>query len=167
MLCRSACFKRQIFVRQVVCLFVLFTCFRPLLLTCPTVEGRHTVSHLLFCGSLSFGRRVSAVNQPPRPSLGVVCLVERVTMRYMVSDRLSQYINLLYHPTTPPFLVPSVLYPDVCLNQNPNTPSILLNSPYLHLSPLQSASQSRCSSPVHLQQGAGSHLQQCLIDLIM
>lgn len=111
MLCRSACFKRQIFVRQVVCLFVLFTCFRPLLLTCPTVEGRHTVSHLLYCGSLSFGRQVPAVNQPPRPSLGVVCLVERVTMRYMVSDRLSQYINLLYHPTTPPFLVPSVLYP--------------------------------------------------------
>lgn len=50
MLCRSACFKRQIFVCQVVCFFVLFMCFRPLLLTCQAVEGRHTVSHLLYCG---------------------------------------------------------------------------------------------------------------------
>lgn len=48
MSCRSACFKRQIFVCQVVCFFVLSMCFRPLLLTCQTVEGRHTVSHLLY-----------------------------------------------------------------------------------------------------------------------
>lgn len=48
-----------------------------------TVEGRHTVSHLLYRGFLSFGRRASAVNLPPRHSLKVVCLVERVTKRYI------------------------------------------------------------------------------------
>ncbi len=82
---------RFLCVRLFVCAFhVLFAlCF----LTCPTVEGRHTVSHLLYCGSLSFGRRVPAENRPSRPSLGVVCLVERVRMRYMVSDGLSQYIT--------------------------------------------------------------------------
>lgn len=75
-------FKCRIFVRQVVCFFVLFMCFHPLLLTCQTVEGRHTVSRLLYCGFLSFGRLVSAVNMPPCLSLRVVCLVERVTKRY-------------------------------------------------------------------------------------
>lgn len=100
----------RFFVCQVVCFFVLFMCFHPLLLKCQTVEGRHTVSHLLYCGFLSFGRQVSAVNLPPCLSLRVVCLVERVTMRYMVSDRLLWEINLLCHPTPPPFLVPSVPY---------------------------------------------------------
>lgn len=41
--------------------FVLLMCFHPLLLTCQTVEGGHSVRHLLYCGDLSFGRQVSAV----------------------------------------------------------------------------------------------------------
>lgn len=69
------------------------------------------------------------------------------------------------------FLVPSVLYPcEVCVNQisvwaKIPIPLFTLNlapialPPPLNPSPLQSASQSRCSSPVHLQQGAGSQLQ--------
>lgn len=103
-------FKRQIFVRHVVCFFVLFMCFHTLLLTCQTVEGRYAVSRLLCCGFWGFGRQVSAASLPPSPSLRVVCLVERVTMRYVMSDRLSWEINLLCHPTPPPFLVPGVPY---------------------------------------------------------
>lgn len=87
-----------------------FSCASRLLRLPPqTVEGRHSVSNLLYCGFLSFGREVSAVNLPPWPSLRVVCLVEGVTKRYM-SDTLSREINLLYHPTPLHFLVPSVLY---------------------------------------------------------
>lgn len=115
-----------------------------------------------------------------RPPLRVACLVERVTMRYGVSDRLSRDFNLLYHPTPLPFLAPgrAVSTWGFCVNPmsvraKTTKPVVTLNlalialPPPLAPSPLQSASQSRCSSPAHLQQGAGSHLQQCLIDLIM
>lgn len=56
--------------------FVLFMFFHPLLLTCQTVEGRHSVKHLPYCGVLRFGMQVSAVNLPPllSPFLRVVCL---------------------------------------------------------------------------------------------
>lgn len=65
MLCRSACFKRRIYVCPVVCFFVLFTCSHPLLLTCQTVEGRHTVSHLLYCGSFwALGGRFFSCSEP-------------------------------------------------------------------------------------------------------
>lgn len=85
-----------------------FSCaFHPFAFDMSNCRGKtYYMSHLLYCGFLSFGRQVSAVNLPPRPSLRVVCLVERMTMRYMVSERLSREINLLYHPTPPPFLVP-------------------------------------------------------------
>lgn len=94
-------------------LFVSLCCscaFRPLLSTCQTVEGRHAVSHLLCCGFLSFGGQVSAVNLPPRPPLRVVCLVERVTMRNVVSDRLWRDLTYSTIPLLCVFLSP------VCCN---------------------------------------------------
>lgn len=70
-----------------------FSCaFYPLLLICQHVEGRH---HLLYYGFLSFGRQVSAENLPPWPFLRLVCLVERVEIRYTTNDRLPWEINLL------------------------------------------------------------------------
>lgn len=143
-------FKRRIFVCQVVCLFVLFMCFQPLLSTCQTVEGRHTVSRFLCCGVFELWE-AGFCSEPASlwPSLRVVCLVERVTKRYMMSDRLSREINLLYHPTPPPVLVPSVPYILVrfllirCLSESKYprpSPSILPLSPYL-LPPSPSSSQ--------------------------
>lgn len=82
MSCRSACFKRRVSMCRVVCFFVLFMCFfAPFFfvvvvlflvfcfLTCQTVEGRHTVSHLLYRGVFSELREAgfAAVNLPPRP----------------------------------------------------------------------------------------------------
>lgn len=98
-------------------------------------------------GFLSFGRRVFSA---PRPSRGVICLVRMVTER-------RQEMNLLYHPTPLPFLVPGV-YPSEI------KPSPV--RPYLHLSPPRPL-RVDVAVPVFLQQGAGSHLQQRLIDLIM
>ena len=176
MLCRSACFKRFMCVRLFVSL--CFSCaFSPFFFFfffafwhCQTVEGRHTVSHLLYRGVFSGLREAgcAAVNLPPRPALRVVCLVVEGD-----SEIYGEWQIIAPHPT-PQCAVSLWGYVLIrCLSepqsQCQSSLSIFPLSPYLRLflTRLQSASQSRCSSPARLQQGAGSHLQQRLIDLIM
>lgn len=116
-LCRASCFKRWIYVCPVVCFFVLFTCSHPLLLTCQTVEGRHTVSHLLYRGGvLSFGKQVfSAANLPPRPSQSGLPCGEGDNE---IFDRVTDYHQRSTYSTIPLLRLFLVLYPhEVCVNK--------------------------------------------------
>lgn len=172
MLCRSACFKRWIYVCPVVCFFVLFTCFHPLLFDMSNCRGKtYCKSFTVLWGFRALGD--GSLQRACLPDLLSEWFVSRrvATMRCAISDWLSREIDLLYHPTPLPFLVPTVPYPrEVCVNKMSvwakiPIPRFTLNLPFITQppplipSPLQSASQSRCSSPVHLQQGAGSHFQ--------
>lgn len=90
----------------------------------------------------------------------------------MAGDGLTQEINPHLRPTAAIFACPRLccILVRFCLKQSqkkkPNT-SLHSYRPTSTSRPIQSASQSRCSSPAHLQQGAGSHLQRRLIDLLM
>lgn len=135
MLCRSACFKRWIYVCPVVCFFVLFTCSHHLLSSCQTVEGRHTVSHLLCRGGvLSLGKQVffSAANLPPQPSLRVVCLVERLTMRYLTEWQIITRDRPTLPSLSSAFFSCCILVRFVLIRCLPS-PSILPSSPNLPL----------------------------------
>lgn len=86
-----------------------------------TVEGTHAVKSLILQWGKGF--QASAVNLPPWVSLSAICLVERVTKRYM--GRLSQEINLCYDPTPSPFLVRvGLLHTRFCASQ---IPAVVLN----------------------------------------
>lgn len=116
MLCRSACFERQIFVCQAVCFFVLFMWFHPLLLTCQTVAGRHNVSHLLYCGFFwALGGRFLHWTCPPDLPSEWFALWRGwqwdIWWGTDFHERLTYTIPLLCL-----FLVPGVLYPcEVCV----------------------------------------------------
>lgn len=91
----------------------------------------------------------------------------------MAGDGLTQEINPHVRPTAASLLVPGCaasLWGFVSSRakkkKKPNT-SLHSYCPTSTSRPIQSASQSRCSSPAHLQRGAGSHLQRRLIDLLM
>lgn len=174
MLCRSACFKRWIF-RASGCLFLCaFHVLLPFAFDMSNSRGK-TCCKSLPVPWVSKLWEADFCSQPASLTFsqsGFLCWQRDVWWAADYHKRLSYSTIPCLRPFSSPVCLYScevLCYPDDCLSQNPSASlhcQILPLLPYLHLSPLQSASQSRCSSPAHLQQGAGSHLQQHLIDLI-
>lgn len=137
MLCRSACFKRRIFVCQVVCFFVLFMCFPPFAFDMSNCRGKTCFMSYteLWVFELWGAGFCSEPASPTSPQSGLPCGEgdNETSGEWQIMTRF----NLLYHPTPLRLLVPSVLYPcevlcqsDVRLSQNHNASLHSQSCPY-------------------------------------
>lgn len=156
-----------IFVYPVVCFFVLFMCFLPFAFDMSNCRGK-TRCKVTYCtaGCSAFGGRLlQSTCLPKLPSKWFVSW--RGWHRWWVAD----YHGRLNYSTLPlftfscPHCAVSLWGFVLIISHSEKKKKSDHHLTSRHPSSL--ASQSRCSSPAHIQQGAGSHLQQCLIDHIV